>query len=150
MIKICFVCLGNICRSPMAEFIMKHYVKKSHLENEIYITSRATSQTEYGNDMYFQAKKVLDKYGIFYEKHCSMPLKKEDYENYDYIVGMDNFNMEKMKQIFSKDEKLYRIMDFTDTPKEVKDPWYTRNFEETYHDLEKGCSAFLKFLEEKE
>ena len=149
MIKICFVCLGNICRSPMAEFIMKDYVKKAHLENQIQITSRATSQSEFGNDMYENAKNVLDKYHVPYEKHFSKSLKKEDYEKYDYIIGMDNSNMKNMIQLFQKEDKLYRIMDFTDTPKEVEDPWYTRNFEQTYQDLTKGCFAFLKFLEEK-
>ena len=150
MIKICFVCLGNICRSPMAEFIMKDLVQKAHLKEEVHIQSRALSKEEYGNDMYENAKEVLDKYHIPYEKHQSIPLKKEDYDDYDYLICMDDSNRRIMKSLFQKEDKIYRIMDFTDTKKEVKDPWYTRDFEQTYEDLQKGCSAFLKFLEEKE
>ncbi len=140
MIKICFVCLGNICRSPMAEFIMKGKVKKLNLNDKFYITSKATSYEESGNDMYIYAKNKLDEKGVFYTKHSSKRLEKDDYNKYDYFICMEESNIKNALKIFKEDKenKIIKLLD-----KDIDDPWYTGNFEKTYNDLVKGIESLI-------
>lgn len=146
MIRICFVCLGNICRSPMAEFIMKDLVKKEGLEKEFLIESRATSDEEIGNDMHPGTKSVLDKNNIPYERHYATRLLKSDYDKYDYFIGMDDYNILSIKRLFCTDKKVYKLLDFTKKDKEIDDPWYTHNFTITYEEIDRGCKALFNFV----
>ena len=138
MIKICFVCLGNICRSPMAEFIMKN--KINYLNKEYRIESRATSYEEEGNDMHEGAKEILRLNNIPFTKHKAKRLELEDYENFDYFICMDDSNVRNAINIFKYDNKNKVIKLNKDN---VKDPWYTGNFYETYNDLNKGIDRIL-------
>ena len=138
MIKICFVCLGNICRSPMAEFIMKN--KINYLNKEYRIESRATSYEEEGNDMHEGAKEILRLNNIPFTKHKAKRLELEDYENFDYFICMDDSNVRNAINIFKNDNKNKVIKLNKDN---VKDPWYTGNFYETYNDLNKGIDRIL-------
>lgn len=151
MIKILFVCLGNICRSPMAEFIFKDMVKKKGLSKFIFISSAATSSCTMGMDMHEEAKIKLSENQIPYKKHKAKKLLKEDYQNYDYIIGMDNSNIENILNIVKEDSdnKIYRLLDFTDEKGEVADPWYTGNFSKAYDDIEYGCKKLLEFIIKK-
>ena len=150
MIRICFVCLGNICRSPMAEFIFKDLVKKEGLEKEFLIESRGTCDDEIGNDIHPGTKSMLDKHNIPYERHYATRLLKNDYEKYDYFIGMDNYNIISMKKIFGTDKKIYKLLDFTNKSKEIDDPWYTHNFTITYEEIDKGCRALLDYIKCKD
>lgn len=150
MIRICFVCLGNICRSPMAEFIMKDLVKKEGLDKEFLIESRGTCDDEIGNDMHPGTKSMLDKHNIPYTKHYATRLLKSDYERYDYFIGMDDYNVLSMKKLFGTDKKVYKLLDFTKNSKEIDDPWYTHNFTITYNEIDKGCKTLLDCIKCKE
>ena len=138
--KICFVCLGNICRSPMAEFIMKDLLKKNNI-NDIHVDSKATSYEEEGNDMYYLAKDKLDEKGISYSKRQAKRLEKEDYGRYDLIIGMDDNNIRNIKNILreDKDNKIIKLLD-----RDISDPWYTRDFEKAYNDIYEGCLILLR------
>ena len=139
MKRICFVCLGNICRSPMAEFIMKDKVKKLGLENEYLIESRGTSDEEYGNDMYPPAKRMLDEKNIPYTTHKATPLLESDYDKYDYFICMEESNIRNISYIFNdKNKKVRKLLD-----RDISDPWYTRNFISTYNDLVEGIDLLL-------
>ena len=148
MIKIMFVCLGNICRSPMAEFILKDMVDKKGLSKEFYISSSATSYEEIGNDMHYGAKDKLLQKGIPFSKRKAVRLTLEDYKKYDYIIGMEESNIRNIKRIVGEDteHKIYRLLDFSKNPHDIADPWYTGNFEIAYNDIVEGCTGFLKFL----
>lgn len=148
MIKIMFVCHGNICRSPMAEFLLKDLVKKSGEEDLFEIKSSATSSEELGNPVHYGTKGVLDRLGISCKGKYAVKLTASDYEKYDYFIGMDERNRYNMVRLFNgdKDNKVKLLMDFTDTPGDVADPWWTGNFEETYHDVTKGILELYKFL----
>ena len=139
MIKICFVCLGNICRSPMAEMIMKNKVKEKHLENEFVIESRATSYEEDGNDIYPPVKKVLDEHNISYTNHISRRLEKEDFNKFDYFIGMDDNNIRQINFILNNNTKTRKLLE-----KDILDPWYTRDFEKAYQDINKGIQELLE------
>lgn len=140
MIKICFVCLGNICRSPMAEFIMKDKVKKLGIENNFLIESRGTSDEEYGNDLYPPAKRMLDEKNIPYTKHFAKQLLASDYEKFDLFVCMEDANIRYIKYIFDDpDKKVIKLLD-----KDIADPWYTGNFINTYDDLVEGIDLLIK------
>ena len=143
MIKICFVCLGNICRSPMAEFILKNKVERMNLEKEFLITSRATSYEEEGNFMHQGTKDILNKNKIPYTNHISTRLEKEEYDNYDYFICMDDSNVINTLRIFETDpyHKIIKLLN-----RDVKDPWYTGNFIETYKDIDKGTDKLLEKL----
>ena len=141
MTRICFVCLGNICRSPMAEYIMKDRINKLNL-NDIYVTSRATSYEEQGNDMYPPAKVELDKHSIKYDRHTATRLEKEDYEKYDYFICMEDSNIRNVNYIFDDpDNKVIKLLD-----KNISDPWYTGNFYDTYNDLDTGIDILINKL----
>lgn len=146
MIRICFVCQGNICRSPMAEFIFKDLVRKEGLEKEFLIESRGTCDDEIGSDMHPGTKSMLDKHNIPYSKHIATQLEKNDYEKYDYFIGMDNYNVISMKKLFGTDNKIYKLLDFTKNSKEIDDPWYTHNFTITYEEIDRGCKALFNFV----
>lgn len=142
MKKICFVCHGNICRSPMAEFILKDRVNNLGLTDYL-IVSRATSSEEIGNDMHNGTKEILDKYNIPYTSHCATKLNENDYEKYDFFICMDDNNIRNIKYIFSKTDKVIKLLD-----RDIKDPWYTLNFEETYKDINIGIDRLINMLEE--
>lgn len=148
MAKVLFVCLGNICRSPMAEFIFKDMVKKEGLEDKIYIESAATSMEEYGNDMYYLAKEKLLQQGIPFSKRESRQITKQDYDNFDYIIGMEDRNIRNILRIVGEDKgnKISRLLDFTNNPRDIADPWYTGNFNITYLQIVEGCKALLKHI----
>lgn len=150
MIRVCFVCLGNICRSPMAEFIFKDLVKKEGLENEFLVESRGTCDDEIGNDIHPGTKSILDKHNIPYTRHYATRLLKSDYEKFDYFIGMDNYNVLSMKKLFGTDKKVYKLLDFTKHSKEIDDPWYTHNFTITYEEVDKGCRALLDYIKCKD
>ncbi len=148
MVKILFICHGNICRSPMAEFVMKDLVDKAGLSGQFFIESAATSAEEIGNPVYPPAKRKLAEHGIFCEGKTARRLRREDCEKYDLLVGMDRENLHAMRRICGGDPagKLCLLLDFTDTPGEVADPWYTGDFDATWRDVEVGCRGLLKAL----
>lgn len=151
MIKILFICHGNICRSPMCEFIMKYLVADRGLSSEFYIASAATSTEEIGSRVHHGTAAILDRLGIDYSEKRARQMTKKDYQDYDMLIGMDDWNMRNMNRIAGGDPegKLHLLMDFTDRPGEVADPWYTRNFEVTYRDVMDGCEGLLNYLEEQ-
>ena len=137
MIKMLFVCHGNICRSVAAEFICKQLIKEQKLENEFYIDSCATSLEEIGNPIYPPMKKVLEKHHILLEKHYARQITKEDYNNFDYIFIMDNNNMRNIKHLLGEDinHKIYLIKDFVGKNGYIEDPWYTGRYEVVFNEL---------------
>jgi protein-tyrosine phosphatase len=149
MINILFICHGNICRSPMAEFVMKDLVEKAGLSSKIYIASAATSTEEIGNPVYPPARKRLAREGISTDGKYAVQMKKADYGNYDVLIGMDNWNMKNMLRITGGDPqgKMHLLLDFTEEPGEVADPWYTRDFETTYRQVLWGCQGLLAHLQ---
>ena len=149
MIRILFVCHGNICRSPMAEFVMKDLIQKKGLESRFEIASAATSREEIGNPVYPPAKRKLAQHGIGCNGHQARQMTRSDYERYDYIIGMDRANLRNINRITGGDPKgkISLLLDHTDrTGQEVSDPWYTGDFEETWKDVLEGCSCLLAEL----
>lgn len=148
MIRVLFVCHGNICRSPMAEFVMKDMVRKRGLENEFHVESAATSREELGNPVYPPVRKILAEHGITCEGHAARQMTAADYNNFDLLIGMDSANLANMRKICGVDteNKIHLLMDFTKRPGDVADPWYTRNFDETWNDINEGCEALIKKL----
>ena len=141
MIKICFVCLGNICRSPMAEYMMKSFLKKRGEDINYYITSRGTSSEEDGNDLYPPVKRILGLHGIEYDKHVAKKIVKEDYYKYDYFVCMEMSNKESLLRIFQVEDssKIILLLD-----RDISDPWYTRDFESAFRDIDIGIISLYK------
>ena len=148
MKKILFVCHGNICRSPMAEFVMKKMVRDAGAAEEFEIDSAATSTEELGNGVYPPARRILNAHGIDCSGKYARQITMRDYEYYDLLIGMDNANMRNMKRFFGGDPsgKLRMLMDYTETPGEVADPWYSGDFEQTWQDVNAGCSGLLDDL----
>ena len=152
MVKILFVCHGNICRSPMAEFIMKDLVKKAGREKEFVIASSATSTEEIwngvGNPVYPPAKRELLRHGLSCEGKRAVQIKKSDYEKWDHILCMDSKNLRNLYRIFGADPegKVRKLMSLTGSDADVSDPWYTGDFEGVYNDILKGCTALLQNL----
>ena len=155
MKKILFVCHGNICRSPMAEFILKDMVAKRGLEAEFLIASCATSTEEIwngvGNPVYPPARRELALHGIGCEGKRAVQLQRGDYEKYDLLIGMDNANLRNMHRILGGDPegKVHRLMDYTACGGEVADPWYSDRFDIAYRDISEGCAALLEQLLQK-
>ena len=147
MTKILFVCHGNICRSPMAEYVMKDLVRKAGLESQFQITSAATSREEIGNPIYPPARRKLAEHGISCDGHAARQLTNRDYEDYDLLIGMDRANLRDMYRICGGDfaDKMHLLLDYTDRPgQEVADPWYTDDFEATWWDVLEGCRGLLR------
>ena len=150
MIRVLFVCLGNICRSPMAEFVFKDMVDKKGLTKEFYIDSAATD--DYNEKMkagiYPDTKDILKEMNIPFTEHISRQLKKDDYDKFDYILGMEERNVIDIKHIIGEDKenKVHRLLDFTEKPRDIIDPWYYGNFDSTYYDIVYGCEKFLEYL----
>lgn len=146
MTRILFVCYGNICRSPMAEFVMKNLVEKKGESDKFYIESAATSTEELGNGVHWGTRGILDRLNIDYSKKRARQITKADYQKFDYIVGMDGMNKRDMLRAFGGDPdgKISLLLDWTDTPRDVADPWYTHNFEITYADVVKGTNGLYK------
>ena len=148
MIKILFVCHGNICRSPMAEFVMKDLVNKKGMADQFEIASAATSTEEIGNPVYPPAKRKLKEHGISCEGKTARQMTKADYAYYDYIIAMDRFNLRNMTRFAGNDpdNKVSLLMDFTNRPGDVADRWYTGDFDATWNDVYEGCVGILKKL----
>ena len=148
MTKIIFICLGNICRSPMAEFMFKALVKEKGLEREFKVDSAATSNVEVGNPVYPLAEKILAEHGIGCAGKTARQLRPQDYEKYDLLIGMDRANLRDMKEICGGDPegKMHLLMEFTDRPGDVADPWYTRDFDAAWRDIDEGCRGMLQAL----
>ena len=147
MTRILFVCHGNICRSPMGEFIMKNLVKSAGLETEFDIASAATSSEETGNPVYPAARRKLAEHGIGCTGKTARQLQNEDYDRYDLLIGMDKANLRNMRRICGEDfdGKLHMLMEYAGQPEgEVNDPWYTRNFERAWLDILAGCQGLLE------
>lgn len=151
MIRVLFVCHGNICRSPMAEFVLKDLVKKAGLEDQFSIASAATSTEEIGNPIHHGTMAIFRKYHIPCTGHRAVQMKKSDYDAYDYIIGMDNANIRNILRIVGSDpeHKVYKLLEFAGSSREVADPWYTGDFETTYRDVCEGCTAFLEYIENR-
>ncbi len=145
MTRILFVCHGNICRSPMAEFVMKDLVKKAGLESEFHIESAAASTEEIGNPVYPPARRKLKEHGIDCSGKTARQLTRVDYDRYDLLVGMDSANLRNMRSICGGDgsRKIRFLLDFTNRPGSVADPWYTGDFEATWRDVLEGCRGLL-------
>ena len=148
MKKILFVCHGNICRSPMAEFVMKDMVEKAGLQDEFYIESAATSTEEIGNEVYPPAKRKLAEHGISCKGKTARQMKQADYNRFDLLIGMDEWNIRNMTRICGGDPegKIRKLLDYTNRKGDVADPWYTGNFEATWQDVTEGCKCLLKLL----
>ncbi len=148
VIKILFVCHGNICRSPMAEFVMKDLVRKAGADERFFIASAATSTEEIGNPVYPPARCKLAEHGIGCAGKTARQMTAADYREYDLLIGMDSANLRNMRRICGGDPegKIRLLMDFTDRPGDVADPWYTGDFETTWRDISAGCRGLLEWL----
>ncbi|WP_443662791.1 low molecular weight protein-tyrosine-phosphatase [Dysosmobacter sp.] len=148
MERILFVCHGNICRSPMAEFVMKDLVRKAGADERFFIASAATSTEEIGNPVYPPARRKLAEHGIGCAGKTARQMTAADYREYDLLIGMDSANLRNMRRICGGDPegKIRLLMDFTDRPGDVADPWYTEDFETTWRDISAGCRGLLEWL----
>ena len=148
MTKVLFICHGNICRSPMAEFVMKDLVKKAGLTSQFGIASAATSREEIGNPVYPPARRKLAEHGISSGGHAARQLTADDYKAYDLLIGMDGANLRNMQRICGGDPdgKMHLLLDYAGRPGDVADPWYTGDFEATWRDVLAGCRGLLEDL----
>ncbi len=148
MTKVLFVCLGNICRSPMAEFVLKDMVRKRGIDHEFHIESRGTSSEEIGNDVHYGTVRKLNSVGVPVEHRGATKFTKSDYDEFDYIIGMEARNVRDIMTYIDEDpdDKVCRLLDYSDNPRDIADPWYTGNFDITYNDVVEGCEAFLKAI----
>ncbi len=146
MKRILFVCHGNICRSPMAEFVMKDLVEKAGRSDEFYIESAATSTEELGNPVYPPARQKLAEHGISCKGKTARQLRRSDYDRFDLLIGMDEWNIRNMHRMCGGDPegKIHKLMDFTSRPGDVADPWYTDDFESTWRDVLEGCKKIME------
>lgn len=139
--KICFVCYGNICRSPMAEYILKQKLRELKRQKDFVVESRAISNEEIGNDIYLPIKDVMKKHNISYSKHCALQLKPTDYEKFDRFICMDDNNIQEINYIFDNTDKVSKLLN-----SDILDPWYTRDFEKAYCDISKGIDILLESI----
>lgn len=148
MIKILFICHGNICRSPMAEFVMKDMVQRANRQSQFYIASAATSTEEIGNPVHRGTREKLKSVGISTAGKTAVQMKRSDYAKYDYLIGMDSWNIRNMLMISGGDPegKVHKLLEFAGSSRDVADPWYTGDFESTYRDVLAGCQGLLKQL----
>ena len=148
MVNVLFICHGNICRSTMAEFYMKHIVNEAGLTDSIYIESAATSREEIGNDTHYGTKQKLDEMGISYTRRKARQVTMDDYRKFDYLIIMDENNARNLRRIIGDDvdHKVHKAMTFVGESRDVKDPWYTGNFDETYDDVSRSCDALLQVI----
>lgn len=148
MIKIVFICHGNICRSPMAEFVMKDLVNKAGISDNFLIESRATSTEEIGNPVHRGTTRKLAQYGISTDGKTAIQLRKSDYNKYDFLICMDSANIRNTMRIISSDpeNKVSKLLSFVGESGDIADPWYTGNFDETYDDVLRGCMGLLDIL----
>lgn len=151
IIKVLFVCLGNICRSPMAEFVFKDMVKKRGLGDRFHIASAATSTEEIGSVVHHGTRRILNGLGISTEGKRAVQMTAGDYREYDFIIAMEQRNISNINRIIGKDSmnKVRRLLDYTQSSGDIADPWYTDNFEQTYEDIYRGCEALLEYICEK-
>lgn len=151
MFRILFICHGNICRSPMAEFVMRSLVEKAGLSEQIDIASAATSTEEIGNPVYPLARAKLKEHGISSDGKTARQVTVKDYADYDLLIAMDQNNLRNLKRILGDDtkQKIHLLMEYTSHPRDVADPWYTGDFEKTWQDVLEGCKGLLKALSSK-
>ncbi len=149
MIKVLFICHGNICRSPMAEYILKDMVAKRNISDQFRIESAATSYEEIGNPIYPPARKELAKHGIECVGHHARKLVKADFEEFDFLIAMEEYNLHNIRREFGDAlaKRVSLLLDYTDAPGDIADPWYTGGFEETYEDIVLGCLGLLEYLQ---
>ena len=147
-IRVLFICHGNICRSTMAESVLTHIVKEKHLEDLFYINSAATSREEIGNGPHYGTVNKLRNVGIPVIPHRAVQMTAADYDKYDYLIGMDTANIRNMNRIAGGDpeEKIYKLLTFAGSGRDVADPWYTGDFDATYDDVVEGLNGFIKYL----
>lgn len=150
MIKILFICHGNICRSTMAQFVFQHMVDERHLTDRFIIDSCATSTEEIGNPPHPGTVRKMHEEGIPMVPHRARQITWSDYVDADYIIGMDEWNMKNLGRMLKGDPdgKVYKLLEFAGTQRDIADPWYTGNFDATYEDVVEGCRAFMKYLHE--
>ena len=148
MYKIMFVCHGNICRSPMAEFVFKDIVRREGREDDFEIKSSATSSEEIGNSVHYGTVRKLSQYGISCAGKRAVRLTRQDYDKYDMFIGMDSYNLVNMLKIFGgdPDNKIHSMLEFVGLERDVADPWYTGDFDKTYDDIKASCEALFKSL----
>ena len=148
MHRIVFICLGNICRSPMAEFVLKDMVKKRGIADDFFIESRATSTEEIGHPVHHGTTRKLAQFGISTAGKTAIQLRKSDYEKYDYLICMDSWNVRNNLRIIGsdKDGKVMKLLSFAGEGGDIADPWYTGNFDDTYDDVLRGCEGLLREL----
>ena len=151
VIRILFVCHGNICRSPMAEFVLRDMVERQGWAERVAVESAATSTEEIGNPVHPGTREKLRQAGISCQGKRARQIRPEDYERFDWIVGMDDWNMRNLRRMFPGDPKgkLHKMLDFCGTGSDVADPWYTGNFDATWQDVQRGCRAMMKQMEKE-
>lgn len=146
MIKVLFICHGNICRSTMAQFVFQDMVNQRGLQNDFYIDSAATSRDEIGNGPHYGTVRKLREVGVPVLNHRARQMTRRDYDKYDYLIGMDSANIRNMNRITGGDPdgKIFKLLEFAGKNRDIADPWYTGNFDQTYEDVKEGCEALLK------
>lgn len=151
MIKILFICHGNICRSPMAEYVMKDLVRKQGYEKQFLIESRATSREEIGNHIHPGTRKKMHEVGIPTDNRTATQMTKSDYNKYDFLIGMDNWNQRNILRIIGQDpeNKVHLLLEYANRTGDIADPWYTGNFDATYNDVLAGCNGLLQFIQDQ-
>lgn len=149
-IRVLFVCHGNICRSTMSQFVFQDMINQKGLTDQFYINSAATSREEIGNGPHYGTVNKMKQVGIPVLPHRAVQMTKKDYREYDYLIGMDEANIRNMMRIAGGDPegKIHMLLDYSDSPRAIADPWYTGNFDITYDDVVEGCTAFFNYLEE--
>lgn len=151
MIRVLFVCHGNICRSTMSQFVFQHMVNNLGLAKQFYIDSRATSTEELGNPPHRGTIRKMQEMGIPVIPHRATQISWNDYQEFDYIIGMDKWNMKNLNRMLKGDPdgKVYKLLSFAGSDRDIADPWYTENFDVTYDDVVEGCGGLLAYLREK-